>query len=64
MEEGDIIAFLDMGAYQEVSASNFNAFPRPAVVLVNGKESEIIKTAETIEDVYRRDIIPERLNNE
>ncbi|MFX0051726.1 MAG: diaminopimelate decarboxylase family protein [Candidatus Hermodarchaeota archaeon] len=61
MEEEDIIAFLDMGAYQEVSASNFNAFPRPAVVLVNGEEAEIIKKAETIEDVYRRDIIPERL---
>ena len=33
IEEGDIFAFLDMGAYQEVSASNFNALPRPAMVL-------------------------------
>ena len=27
---GDLFAFLDTGAYQEVSASNFNAMPRPA----------------------------------
>lgn len=59
--EGDVIAFLDMGAYQEVSAANFNALPRPGVVLVNGDQAEWIKLPETIEDVYRRDRIPERL---
>lgn len=62
MEEGDIVAFLDMGAYQEVSACNFNALPRPATVLVNGDKAELIKRAETIEDVFSRDLIPERLN--
>lgn len=61
MTEGDIVAFLDMGAYQEVSASNFNALPRPACVLVTGETSTLIKRAETIEDVYRRDIVPEHL---
>jgi len=61
INEGDVIAYLDMGAYQEVSASNFNALPRPAMILVNGKEAEIIKRAETIEDVFARDIVPKRL---
>ena len=61
IKEGDVIAYLDMGAYQEVSASNFNALPRPAMVLVNGDKAEIIKEAETIEDVFRRDRIPEHL---
>ncbi len=61
MKEGDIVAYLDMGAYQEVSASNFNALPRPAMLLVNGSKAEVIKRAETIEDVFSRDIIPERL---
>lgn len=61
MNEGDIVAFLDMGAYQEVSASNFNALPRPAMVLVNGDQAEVIKRAETIEDVFSRDVVPERL---
>ena len=33
---GDVIAFLDTGAYQDASASNFNALPRPGTVLVAG----------------------------
>jgi diaminopimelate decarboxylase len=61
LQPGDIIAILDTGAYQEVSASNFNALPRPATILVNGSSAEIIKKAETLEDVFRRDIVPERL---
>jgi len=60
VKTGDLIALLDMGAYQEVSASNFNALPRPATVLVNGSEAEIIRRAETIEDVFRRDVIPKK----
>ena len=61
VEPGDLIAFLDTGAYQESSASNFNALPRPATVLVNGEEASVIRRAETLEDVYRRDVVPERL---
>ncbi len=61
VREGDILALLDMGAYQEVSASNFNALPRPATLLVNGSDAEIIRRAETVEDVFRRDVIPGRL---
>lgn len=60
---GDLIAMLDMGAYQEVSACNFNALPRPATLLVTGDKAEIIRRAETLEDVFGRDVIPERLNN-
>ncbi len=61
VEEGDLLALLDMGAYQEVSASNFNALPRPATILVNGSEAEIIRRTETIAEVFARDVIPERL---
>lgn len=61
VEPGDLLALLDMGAYQEVSASNFNALPRPATVLVNGSRAEIVRRAETLDDVFRRDVIPERL---
>lgn len=63
VKTGDLIAMLDMGAYQEVSASNFNALPRPATLLVTGDSAEIVRRAETIEDIFQRDIIPERLNN-
>jgi diaminopimelate decarboxylase len=58
---GDIIAILDTGAYQEVSASNFNAMPRPATILVKGKSVEIIKRAESQDEVFSRDIVPQRL---
>jgi diaminopimelate decarboxylase len=61
VQPGDIIAILDTGAYQEVSASNFNALPRPATILVNGSGADVIKKAETLEDVFRRDIVLERL---
>jgi diaminopimelate decarboxylase len=59
--EGDLIAFLDTGAYQDAVSNNFNAMPRPASVLVNGADAEVIKRAETIEDVFSREVIPERL---
>lgn len=58
---GDIMAILDVGAYQEVSMSNFNAMPRPATMLVSGDEIAVIRQAETQEDVFRRDVIPEHL---
>ena len=61
VEAGDVVALLETGAYQESSASNFNSLPRPASVLVHGTEVELIKRAETIGDVYGRDVIPERL---
>ncbi len=55
---GDVIALLETGAYQESSASNFNAMARPASVLVSGREARVVKRAESIEDVYARDVEP------
>lgn len=56
VEPGDIVAFLDTGAYQEACASNFNAMPRPATVLVRDDTARVVRRAETIEDVFRRDL--------
>lgn len=61
VEPGDVVALLETGAYQEVSASNFNALPRPATVLVRGTDAEVIRRAETLQDVYARDVMPDRL---
>lgn len=61
VELGDTLAFLDTGAYEDACAANFNALPRPAIALVNGAEAEIVRRAETIEDVFARDLVPERL---
>jgi len=55
------MAMLDVGAYQEVSMSNFNAMPRPATLLVNQDKVSVIRQAETEADVFRRDLIPEHL---
>ena len=61
VEPGETLAFLDTGAYEDGCAANFNALPRPAIVLVNGESAEIVRRAETIEDVFARDLVPERL---
>lgn len=61
VEPGDVLAFLDTGAYQDAIASNFNGMPRPGTVLVSGDRADLVKRAETVEDVFRRDVLPERL---
>ena len=61
VEVGDLFALLDTGAYQEVSASNFNAMPRPASVLVTDDRAVVIRRGETLEDVFARDEVPEHL---
>lgn len=58
---GDVLAFLETGAYQESSASNFNALLRPATVLVHGDGAEIIRRADTPDELWARDQIPARL---
>ncbi len=63
MASGDTIAFLNTGSYIEVYTCNFNALPRPGTVLVSGDKAEWIKRPETLEDVFHRDIVPERLQN-
>lgn len=61
--EGDVLAFLDTGAYQDSSATNFNAMPRPGTVLVREGSAELIKRPETVDEVLGRDVVPERLRS-
>jgi catechol 2,3-dioxygenase-like lactoylglutathione lyase family enzyme len=61
VEVGDVLAFLDTGAYQDAGATNFNALPRPGTALVTGDSAELIRRHETIDDVFARDLVPERL---
>jgi diaminopimelate decarboxylase len=48
---GDLLAILTVGAYGYVLASNYNTRPRPAEVLVNGEELELIRSRERLEDL-------------
>ena len=61
LRRDDLVAFLDAGMYAETTSSQFNGQPRPATILVNGAEADIIKTRETIDDVFAHHRIPERL---
>ncbi len=62
-QSGDILAVQSTGAYNQSMASNYNRFRRPAVVLVNEGEAEIIVERETLQDLLLHDIVPERLLN-
>lgn len=58
VQEGDILALLDMGAYMESFASNANAMPRPATVIVSNGRADLARRRETVSDVFSRDVIP------
>ncbi len=48
---GDLLAIFTAGAYGMVMASNYNAFPLPAEVLVNGDRATVIRKRQTYDDV-------------
>ena len=52
VEEGDLLAILDAGAYGMVLASNYNTRPRPAEVLVSGKSVKLIRRREKVRELY------------
>jgi diaminopimelate decarboxylase len=53
VNEGDLLAILDAGAYGMVLASNYNTRPRPAEVLVAGKSVKLIRKREKVSDLLR-----------
>ena len=61
IEEGDILCVYNTGAYNYSMASNYNRVQRPAMVLVNNSQSDIIVKRETLDDLISHDEIPERL---
>jgi diaminopimelate decarboxylase len=50
---GDLLAVMTSGAYGMVAASNYNARPRPAEVLVEGAKWRVVRERETYEDLIR-----------
>lgn len=50
---GDLLAVRTAGAYGFVQASNYNSRPRPAEVLVEGREWRVVRVRETYEDLVR-----------
>ncbi len=58
---GDILCVYNTGAYNYSMASNYNRVGKPAMVLVNDGNSELIIDRETLDDLIAHDIIPDRL---
>jgi diaminopimelate decarboxylase len=53
VEEGELLAILDTGAYGMALTSHYNTRPRPAEVLVDGKSAKVIRRRETAGDLMR-----------
>jgi len=62
LEEGDILCVFNTGAYNYSMASNYNRFAKPAAVLVNNSQSDIIIRRETLDDLISHDVVPDRLD--
>jgi diaminopimelate decarboxylase len=50
---GDLLAVCTAGAYGFVQASNYNARPRPAEVLIENGSWRVIRTREILDDLTR-----------
>ena len=60
---GDILVVPATGAYNYSMSSNYNRITRPAAVLVNNGEANIIIERETYDDLLRFDKLPAKLMN-
>ncbi len=61
VKRGDFVAILDTGAYGFSMSSQYNGRPRCAEVLVKDGKVELIREKESIEDITRHQVMPERL---
>lgn len=53
VERGDVLAIESTGAYGMVMAGNYNTRPRPAEVMVDGRDFHVIRQRETLDDLLR-----------
>jgi len=56
LKPGDLLAVGDVGAYGMSMASNYNAHPRPAEVIVDGGEARLIRRRETYADLVAHEL--------
>ncbi|MEM2074472.1 MAG: diaminopimelate decarboxylase [Zestosphaera sp.] len=57
LEEGDILAIMDVGAYGYSMSTNYNTRPRPAEVIVHGGEVRLTRRRETFDDLLRTSVL-------
>jgi diaminopimelate decarboxylase len=56
--EGDLLAILSAGAYGMSMSSNYNSRPRAAEVLVDGEQVHLIRSRESVEQLFALEHIP------
>jgi len=56
VREGDILCFLNAGAYGHTMASNYNSRPRPAEVMLHNGKDYLIRKRETLDDILRNEV--------
>lgn len=61
VEPGDLVAVQTTGAYNHSMASNYNRFQRPAVVFVREGRADLVVRRESLADLVRNEVLPERL---
>ncbi len=61
IESGDVLAFLDAGAYGFIMSSQYNSRPRCAEVLVSNGKYELIREREDFKDLLARQKVPRGL---
>ena len=57
---GDVLVVFGTGAYNLAMSSNYNRIPRPASVIVNKGQADLIQKRERPEDLLQYDVIPDR----
>lgn len=57
VQSGDVLAVFSTGAYTYSMASNYNRFPRPAVVLAGGGRARVVVERERYDDLVRKDVV-------
>jgi diaminopimelate decarboxylase len=55
IREGELIAIPVSGAYHISMSSNYNGARRPAVIMVEEKNAQLMLRRETIDDLLKRD---------
>lgn len=58
VERGDVMVIFATGAYHYSMASNYNRWPRPAMVFVKDGQAELVVRRETYEDIVAHDVLP------
>ena len=53
VDEGELVAIMDVGAYGYSMAHQFNTRPRPAEILLDDDNALLIRKRETIEEIFK-----------